>query len=147
MPSCRHAKRLQGFEHVLVLSGDVPLIRPETIEQVRDFHMSNAAAMTILTAEPSDPTGYGRVFRKLKDSASQPTKWTASLSRKCCRAMKPSSARSIPASMPLQLAPLFANIDKLTTDNHAGEFYLTDMAALLGHVGPQSAGIARGRFQ
>ena len=59
---------LQGFEHVLVLYGDVPLIRPETIQQVRDFHMSNAAAMTILTAEPSDPTGYGRVFRKLVGS-------------------------------------------------------------------------------
>ena len=36
--------------------------------------------------------------------------------------------------MPLQLAPLFANIDKLTTENRAGEFYLTDMAALLGHA-------------
>src|SRR5664279_3587271 len=60
---------LRGFEHVLVLSGDVPLIRPETIEQVRNFHLSNAAAMTILTAEPSDPTGYGRVFRKFKDSS------------------------------------------------------------------------------
>src|SRR5450755_3811188 len=61
---------LLGFEHVLVLSGDVPLIRPETIGRVRDFHISNAAAMTVLTAEPSDPTGYGRVFRKFKNDES-----------------------------------------------------------------------------
>jgi bifunctional UDP-N-acetylglucosamine pyrophosphorylase / glucosamine-1-phosphate N-acetyltransferase len=69
---------LRGFTHILVLSGDVPLIRPETIQQVRDFHVANRAAMTILTAEPPDPTGYGRVFRKYKAN----------------------SARSTPASMP-----------------------------------------------
>ena len=50
---------------MLVLSGDVPLIRPETIARLRDFHLANHAAMTVLTAEPDDPTGYGRVFRKL----------------------------------------------------------------------------------
>ena len=55
---------LQGFETVLVLSGDVPLIRAETIERVRDFHHAQRSAMTMLTAEPADPTGYGRVFRK-----------------------------------------------------------------------------------
>src|SRR5438270_10030438 len=41
---------LQNYDHVLVLSGDVPLIRPETIRQLRDFHIQNKAAMTILTA-------------------------------------------------------------------------------------------------
>ena len=56
---------LQGFDNVLVLSGDVPLIKAETIARVRDFHMANRAAMTMLTAEPDDPTGYGRVFRKI----------------------------------------------------------------------------------
>ena len=34
---------LRGFDHVLVLSGDVPLIQPETIERVRDFHIGNQA--------------------------------------------------------------------------------------------------------
>src|SRR5271166_3285135 len=57
---------LQSFETVLVLSGDVPLIRTETIERVRDFHIANGAAMTILTAEPANPSGYGRVLRKVK---------------------------------------------------------------------------------
>src|SRR5271165_7187309 len=56
---------LQSFDTVLVLSGDVPLIQPETITRVRDFLTDNRAAMTILTAEPDDPTGYGRVVRKV----------------------------------------------------------------------------------
>src|SRR5580704_3713114 len=50
-------------KHLLVLSGDVPLIRPETIAAVRDLHLREHAAMTILTAVPENPTGYGRVLR------------------------------------------------------------------------------------
>src|ERR1700729_3237537 len=50
-------------KHLLVLSGDVPLIRPETIESICKLHLLERAAMTILTAVPHDPTGYGRVLR------------------------------------------------------------------------------------
>src|SRR5512134_2820905 len=60
-------KQLAPYRHVLVLSGDVPRIRPETIRRLRDFHLKRRAAMTILTAEPPDPTGYGRVIRKQGD--------------------------------------------------------------------------------
>src|SRR5690349_20342164 len=60
-------KALSGYDHVLVLSGDVPLIRAETIRELRDFHLKNKAAMTLLAATPPDPTGYGRVIRKLKN--------------------------------------------------------------------------------
>jgi bifunctional UDP-N-acetylglucosamine pyrophosphorylase/glucosamine-1-phosphate N-acetyltransferase len=55
---------VQGYENVIVLSGDVPLIRPETIRTVRDFHLERRAAMTVLTAAPEDLAGYGRVIRK-----------------------------------------------------------------------------------
>jgi len=125
---------LQGYEHVLILSGDVPLIRPETIERVRDFHIANDAGMTILTAEPSDPTGYGRIFRKLKDGA---------LTDEVERIVEQKSLRNSEADQceinsgiyAFAVGPLYANIDKLTTANTAGEFYLTDMAAVLGDSG------------
>src|SRR5580698_544789 len=55
---------VEGYENVIVLSGDVPLIRPETIRAVRDFHLERRAAMTVLTAAPEDLRGYGRVVRK-----------------------------------------------------------------------------------
>ena len=61
MMQCRQA--LAAYDAVLVLSGDVPLIRPETIARLRDFHLARRAAMTILTAEPPDPFGYGRIVR------------------------------------------------------------------------------------
>jgi bifunctional UDP-N-acetylglucosamine pyrophosphorylase / glucosamine-1-phosphate N-acetyltransferase len=125
---------LQGYEDVLILSGDVPLIRPETIQRVRDFHIANNAAMTILTAEPTDPTGYGRIFRKLKDGA---------LTDEVERIVEQKSLRDTEADQceinsgiyAFAVGPLYANIDKLTTANTAGEFYLTDMAAVLGGSG------------
>ena len=48
---------------MIVLSGDVPLIRPETIRKVRDFHLERRAAMTVLMAVP-EIYGYGRVIHK-----------------------------------------------------------------------------------
>src|SRR2546423_38093 len=60
--------KVEGYAHVLVLSGDVPLIRPETISCLRDFHLAQKAAMTILTAEPKDPADYGRMVRASSSS-------------------------------------------------------------------------------
>ena len=60
---------LAGYDDVLVLSGDVPMLQPETIRAIRDFHLKNKAAMTILTADFADPTGYGRIVRKKKSGA------------------------------------------------------------------------------
>lgn len=57
-----------NYESLLVLSGDVPLIRAKTIERMSRFHQSERAAMTILTAHPDDPTGYGRIVRRAPDS-------------------------------------------------------------------------------
>ncbi len=55
---------LAHYDQVIVLSGDAPLITPETITKLRDFHCSKKAAMTILTSALPDPTGYGRVIRR-----------------------------------------------------------------------------------
>jgi bifunctional UDP-N-acetylglucosamine pyrophosphorylase/glucosamine-1-phosphate N-acetyltransferase len=50
-------------ETVLVLYGDTPLIRPETLRVVVEYHLAESAAMTALTSSPPDPTGYGRIVR------------------------------------------------------------------------------------
>src|SRR5207302_6539287 len=51
------------YQNVLVLSGDVPLLRPETLARVGDFHLARQASMTSLTAAPQEPFVYGRVLR------------------------------------------------------------------------------------
>jgi bifunctional UDP-N-acetylglucosamine pyrophosphorylase/glucosamine-1-phosphate N-acetyltransferase len=50
-------------ETVLVLYGDTPLIRPETLRHMVDCHQSEGAALTLLTFRPDGPPGYGRVVR------------------------------------------------------------------------------------
>ena len=55
---------LRGFEgDVLVLSGDVPLLRKKAIEELVGHHRSQGAVATILTADLDDPKGYGRILR------------------------------------------------------------------------------------
>src|SRR5579862_3252161 len=60
---------LSGYDHVIVLSGDAPRMTSETIERLRDFHLNQQAAMTLLSADLDNPTGYGRVLRKRPGSA------------------------------------------------------------------------------
>ena len=55
----------------LVVCGDTPLIRPETMKALFDYHTSQNAKATILTAEASDPTGYGRILRDEQGNVAQ----------------------------------------------------------------------------
>ena len=58
---------LENFEgELLVLNGDVPLLRAETIDALIAQHRSSGADVTLLTARLEDPTGYGRVFADAK---------------------------------------------------------------------------------
>src|SRR5438552_590407 len=59
---------LAGYDTVIVLSGDAPLITAETIHKLSGFHSAQRAVMTLLSADLDDPTGYGRVIRKGKSS-------------------------------------------------------------------------------
>jgi bifunctional UDP-N-acetylglucosamine pyrophosphorylase / glucosamine-1-phosphate N-acetyltransferase len=57
--------QLAGARGTLVLlSGDVPLLRPATLRQLVETHERSGAAATVLTARVTDPTGYGRIVRK-----------------------------------------------------------------------------------
>lgn len=60
----RTEEGLRGFRGcVLVLAGDVPLLRDETVRQLVEAHESAAAAATLLTARMDNPAGYGRIVR------------------------------------------------------------------------------------
>lgn len=118
---------LRAYDCILVLSGDAPLITPQTIERLRDFHTSKKAAMTLLTAILEDPFGYGRVIRKGKNGDVR-----AIVEQKALSAAQ-HKIREINAGFYAFAAePLFRNIDRLSTNNSHGEFYLTDMATILG---------------
>ena len=114
-------------KHLLVLSGDVPLIRPETISALTQFHLAERATMTILTAVPRDPTGYGRVLRVTPGLPS-----VAAIVEQKSLAPDQLSAPEINSGIYcFETAALFSKLDLLSTNNAHGEFYLTDVAAML----------------
>jgi len=136
---------LSGYDHFLVLSGDVPLIRPETIRELRDSHLKNKASMTLLAATPPDPTGYGRVIRKLK-SGKATEAVTAIVEQKALTPAQMKFREMNAGVYAFTTKTLFANIDKLTTENAHREFYLTDMAAILSRAGERVVAVSTPDF-
>ena len=125
-------------QHLLVLSGDVPLIRPETLSRLCETHLRENAAMTILTAIPPDPTGYGRVLRREGGGPEV----EAIVEQKALRPDQLSSPEINSGIYCFRTEALFAQLDLLTTANAHGEFYLTDVAALLRAAGERVVAIA-----
>ena len=114
-------------KHLLVLSGDVPLIRPETIAAICDLHLAEKAAMTILTAVPQDPTGYGRVLRVAEGAPEV----VAIVEQKALRPEQLGAPEINSGIYCFETQELFSKLDLLSTNNAHGEFYLTDVAAML----------------
>jgi bifunctional UDP-N-acetylglucosamine pyrophosphorylase/glucosamine-1-phosphate N-acetyltransferase len=118
---------LASYDVVIVLSGDAPLIAAETIEKLRAFHTSRKAAMTMLTAELVNPSGYGRIVRKRAGGDDV----KAIVEQKNLTSAQ-QRIREINAGFyAFDAQALFCHIDNLSTNNPHREFYLTDMATIL----------------
>jgi bifunctional UDP-N-acetylglucosamine pyrophosphorylase/glucosamine-1-phosphate N-acetyltransferase len=118
---------LAGYDHVIVLSGDAPLITPETIGRLRNFHLEEQAAMTLLSADLENPTGYGRVLRKTARSAEV----QAIVEEKAASAAQKKIHEINSGFYVFEVKQLCGNIGKLSTANAHSEYYLTDMAEVL----------------
>ena len=111
--------RLEGT--VLITYGDVPLLTPQTLGELLDDHRAAGRAVTILSAELDDPTGYGRIVR---DESSAVTAiredGDADEAERAIREVN-SGILAVDAGF---LADAVAGLD---TDNAQGELYLTDI--------------------
>jgi len=114
---------VKDYGNVIVLSGDAPLITPETIVKLRDFHDKKQPAMTILSTRLEDPTGYGRLIRKPRSEQVE-----AIVEEKSCNEKQRQLKEINSGFYAFSVQPLLGNIEKLKTDNVHGEYYLTDMA-------------------
>jgi bifunctional UDP-N-acetylglucosamine pyrophosphorylase/glucosamine-1-phosphate N-acetyltransferase len=128
---------IAAYENILVLSGDVPLIRPETIESLWKFHQSQEAAMTILTAFADDPTGYGRIVRKANGSPDV----DAIVEQKALTLAQEDIHEVNSGIYVFRTAPLLAHLDQLNDRNANQEIILTDMAGLLRAAGERVVAI------
>ncbi|MFI1991257.1 bifunctional UDP-N-acetylglucosamine diphosphorylase/glucosamine-1-phosphate N-acetyltransferase GlmU [Actinoplanes sp. NPDC020271] len=114
---------------VVVLSGDVPLLRPETVEALLAAHERAGAAATVLSAEVEAPGGLGRVVRDAKGNLERIVEAKdASPDELAIREIN-SGIYAFDAAL------LRESLGKLSTDNAQGEEYLTDVFAILAGQG------------
>ena len=128
---------LTEYENVIVLSGDAPLITPETISRLRDFHQLRKPAMTVLSTRLEDPTGYGRLIRRPGSELIQ-----AIVEEKSCSPKQRKLKEINSGFYAFSVKPLLANVKKLSTDNAHREYYLTDMAEVLRNAGERVLAIS-----
>ncbi len=123
---------IEEAETVLVLSGDHPLISPETISSLIEAHASSGAAATMLTIELDDPGAYGRVVRGSRGEVERVVE------AKAAGDADPEqlAIREINAGTYLfDAAPLAAALGELSNDNAQGEYYLPDVFPALREAG------------
>ena len=123
------AKRGLDGSRVLVLSGDVPLTRVETITRLIDEHERGGNAVTVLTMRPPEPALYGRIVRGTDGSV--------------VRIVEAKDASDDELAIDEVNAGiyvfdgklLFESLHTLSTDNAQGEYYLTDVLSRAVELG------------
>jgi bifunctional UDP-N-acetylglucosamine pyrophosphorylase/glucosamine-1-phosphate N-acetyltransferase len=117
---------------LLVLSGDVPMIRPETLAglvQQHHRHRGKGAACTILTVKLKDPTGYGRIVRD------EEALFDRIVEQKDADEEVLSINEINTGIYCFDTRKLFAALEKVKNHNAQGEYYLTDVPSLLREAG------------
>jgi bifunctional UDP-N-acetylglucosamine pyrophosphorylase/glucosamine-1-phosphate N-acetyltransferase len=114
--------------HTLVLYGDTPLIKPETLAKLIKHHINSKASCTLLTSIVKNPYGYGRVLRnnnnKIKKIIEEKE---ASLYEKVIE--------EVNTGIYCFSNEVFKYLDKIKSDNTKKEYYLTDIVEVLSKEG------------
>lgn len=125
---CREAIE-RRFDHALVLCGDGPLIRSETIREVLRRHLAEQAAATLATSVIPDPTGYGRIVRDGRGDL------VGIVEHRDCTPAQRAINEVNPSYYCFCVEDLLRALDQVRPDNAKGEYYLTDTLAILIKAG------------
>jgi bifunctional UDP-N-acetylglucosamine pyrophosphorylase / glucosamine-1-phosphate N-acetyltransferase len=122
-------KAIGSAKYVIVLPGDAPLIRLQTLRNLLTKHKKGNAAATILTAVLADPSGYGRILRKSGDSV-------AAIVEESQLTPEQRELNEINSSMYcFTTAKLWPALAKVKPNNNHREIYLTDAISILNSSG------------
>lgn len=107
---------------VIILSGDAPLFTTGTLRNLVDFHRSQRAAATVLTAEIEDPTGYGRIIRRNDGEE------VLRIVEQKDASDEEKAVKEINSGVYVfDARELFASLKQITNANAQNEYYLTDV--------------------
>jgi bifunctional UDP-N-acetylglucosamine pyrophosphorylase / glucosamine-1-phosphate N-acetyltransferase len=128
--------QLRGFKGtVIVLYGDTPLLKKETIESLVKRHHESKAAATILTAIMEDPSGYGRILRDEYAGIS------GIMEDKDCDAFQKEIKEINTGIICFDKRQLEASLKKVRPNNRKKEYYLTDCIKILRTQGALIEGV------
>ncbi|MGE3842235.1 MAG: bifunctional UDP-N-acetylglucosamine diphosphorylase/glucosamine-1-phosphate N-acetyltransferase GlmU [Vicinamibacterales bacterium] len=108
---------------LLLLSGDVPLLRPSTVQALAAHHETCGAAVTVLTTRLEDPSGYGRIIRSARGIERIVEQRDAS----------PEEQRVTEINtgvFAFDLSTVFEHLRRVAAANQQGEYYLTDIVGI-----------------
>jgi len=124
------AEHIAGFEgQVLILCGDGPLIRSETLKTLIEKHASEMSAATLATTVLDDPAGYGRIVRDSYGNIQ------GIVEDKDCTDQQRRIKEINPSYYCFDAPVLLEALDKITPDNAKNEYYLTDVLHVIIHTG------------
>jgi bifunctional UDP-N-acetylglucosamine pyrophosphorylase / glucosamine-1-phosphate N-acetyltransferase len=120
---------LEGYTgDLLILNGDVPLLRTETLNNLLQTHQENQNSCTILTAQLSNPQGYGRVFRNSECIVQK------IVEDKDCTPTQRENDRVNAGIYCFRWPDLAKFLPQLEANNAQKEYYLTDAVTQVGKV-------------
>ena len=120
---------------VLVLNGDVPLIRPETLNKLIEKSIENKEYVTLLTAIYDNPTGYGRIVRDEGGNIS------AILEEKDTTEEQKEIIEINAGIYCFDIEELLAALEKIQPNNAQGEYYLTDVIQIINEKGLKTGAV------
>lgn len=110
---------------VVVIAGDMPMIRPETLRTLVQSHRAAGAAASLATTILEDPTSYGRIVR---DAAGE---FERIVEHRDCSESQLEICEVNPSYYCFDSASLFETLPKIKPNNAKGEYYITDVLELL----------------
>ena len=123
------ADTLRGYSGpLLLLCGDVPLLKPETVQKLYDYHCQEAAAVTVLSARMADPYGYGRIIRDGEQILGIVEEKDADEDQRLVSEINSGTYL-------FDAAFVLSALQGLTKNNAQGEYYLTDVVAAAADAG------------
>jgi UDP-N-acetylglucosamine diphosphorylase/glucosamine-1-phosphate N-acetyltransferase len=125
---------LKGFSgDVLILSGDVPLLRAETLQEFSQFHTASNNAVSVLSVEQPNPTGYGRIVRAKNGD------FERIVEHKDASETERAITEINSGIYLVRADALFHALHSVSNANVQGEYYLTDIVSILRGEGKRVA--------
>lgn len=126
--SAKTVLREKGDSDLLVMNGDLPLIRTQTLRPFLKFHQKMNNSLTFMTAELEIPFGFGRVFKTEKGSFFVIEEKDATPAQK--------KIKEVNVGIYLfNIRDLFSALPKISNKNKKGEYYLTDIVEIMSREG------------